>query len=33
MPTSLNRDEVRRLVSEGAQLVAVLPREDAEHSL
>ena len=28
MPTAIFRDEVRRLVGEGAQLVDVLPREE-----
>ncbi len=28
MPTTIERDDVRRLVSEGAQLVEVLPRAD-----
>jgi rhodanese-related sulfurtransferase len=33
MPQSVDRDEVQRLLSEGAQLVEVLPREefDEEH--
>ena len=33
MPTEIDRDEVRRLVAEGAQLVEVLKREeyDKEH--
>jgi rhodanese-related sulfurtransferase len=33
MPTPVGRDEVRRLVGEGAQLVEVLPRDEfeAEH--
>ena len=30
MPTAIFRDEVRRLVEEGAQLVEVLPREEYE---
>ena len=30
MPTAIFRDEVRRLVEEGAQLVDVLPREEYE---
>lgn len=31
MPTNIwNRDEVRRLMDEGAQLVEVLPREEYE---
>lgn len=30
MPTGIGRDEVRRLVDEGAQLVEVLPHEDYE---
>jgi rhodanese-related sulfurtransferase len=28
MPTAIDRNEVQRLVREGAQLVDVLPRED-----
>ena len=28
MPTSIDRDQVQRLVAEGAQLVDVLPREE-----
>jgi rhodanese-related sulfurtransferase len=33
MPQAIDRDEVQRLLSEGAQLVEVLPREefDEEH--
>lgn len=33
MPTRIGRDDVQRMVSEGAQLVDVRPREDyeAEH--
>lgn len=33
MPMEIDRDEVRRLVADGAQLVEVLPREEyeAEH--
>jgi rhodanese-related sulfurtransferase len=33
MPQAIHRDEVQRLLSEGAQLVEVLPREefDEEH--
>ena len=30
MPTAIFRDEVRRLVEEGVQLVDVLPREEYE---
>jgi rhodanese-related sulfurtransferase len=30
MPTSIDRNEVQRLLSEGAQLVEVLPREEFE---
>ena len=30
MPRSIGRDEVRRLVDDGAQLVEVLPREEYE---
>jgi rhodanese-related sulfurtransferase len=30
VPTEIFRDEVRRLVEEGAQLVDVLPREEYE---
>ena len=30
MPTAIFRDEVRRLVEEGAQLVDVLPRDEYE---
>ena len=30
MPTPVDRDEVRRLVGEGAQLVEVLPRPEYE---
>lgn len=30
MPTDAYRDDVRRLVEEGAQLVEVLPREEYE---
>ena len=30
MPTPVTRDEVRRLVAGGAQLVEVLPREEYE---
>lgn len=30
MPTAIARDEVRRLVAAGAQLVEVLPREEYE---
>jgi rhodanese-related sulfurtransferase len=30
MPKSIGRDEVRRLLAQGAQLVEVLPREDYE---
>ncbi|HEX9415389.1 MAG TPA: rhodanese-like domain-containing protein [Gaiellaceae bacterium] len=30
MPTSIGREEVRRLLDEGAQLVEVLPAEDYE---
>jgi rhodanese-related sulfurtransferase len=30
VPTAIFRDEVRRLVAEGAQLVEVLPREEYE---
>jgi rhodanese-related sulfurtransferase len=30
VPTAIFRDEVRRLVDEGAQLVDVLPREEYE---
>jgi rhodanese-related sulfurtransferase len=30
VPTSIDRDEVRRLVAAGAQLVEVLPRPDYE---
>ena len=30
MPTAIFRDEVRRLVEEGIQLVEVLPREEYE---
>ncbi len=30
MPTAVFRDEVRRLLEEGAQLVEVLPREEYE---
>ena len=30
MPKGINRDEVQRLLSEGAQLVEVLPREEYE---
>jgi rhodanese-related sulfurtransferase len=30
MPTAVFRDDVRRLVEEGAQLVEVLPREEYE---
>jgi rhodanese-related sulfurtransferase len=30
VPTAIFRDEVRRLVEEGAQLVDVLPREEYE---
>jgi rhodanese-related sulfurtransferase len=28
MPTSIDRDQVQRLVAEGAQLVDVLPRDE-----
>ena len=28
MPTDINRDEVQRLVAEGAQLVEVLPEQE-----
>ena len=33
MPTQIHRDDVRRMVAEGAQLVDVLPADeyDAEH--
>jgi rhodanese-related sulfurtransferase len=31
MPVDINRDEVRRLVAEGAQLVEVLPPEEYAH--
>ncbi|MGB2874894.1 MAG: rhodanese-like domain-containing protein [Gaiellaceae bacterium] len=30
MPTPIDRDDVQRLVSEGAQLVEVLPHEEFE---
>jgi rhodanese-related sulfurtransferase len=30
MPTTIDREEVKRLVGEGAQLVEVLPREEYE---
>jgi rhodanese-related sulfurtransferase len=30
MPTSIGRDELRKLTSEGAQLVEVLPAEEYE---
>ncbi len=30
MPTAVSRDEVKRLVDEGAQLVEVLPAEEYE---
>jgi rhodanese-related sulfurtransferase len=30
MPQDIDRDEVQRLLSEGAQLVEVLPREEYE---
>ena len=30
MPTPIDRDEVQRLVAEGAQLVEVLPHEEFE---
>jgi rhodanese-related sulfurtransferase len=30
MPTPIGRDEVKRLLAEGAQLVEVLPTEDYE---
>ena len=30
MPKGIDRDEVQRLLSEGAQLVEVLPREEYE---
>jgi rhodanese-related sulfurtransferase len=30
MPQDIHRDEVQRLLSEGAQLVEVLPREEYE---
>jgi rhodanese-related sulfurtransferase len=30
MPQGIDRDEVQRLLSEGAQLVEVLPREEYE---
>ena len=30
MPTPIDREDVRRLVAEGAQLVEVLPRSDYE---
>jgi rhodanese-related sulfurtransferase len=30
MPTPIGRDEVKRLLAEGAQLVEVLPAEDYE---
>jgi rhodanese-related sulfurtransferase len=30
MPTGINRNRVRELVAEGAQLVEVLPREEYE---
>jgi rhodanese-related sulfurtransferase len=30
MPNGIGRDEVQRLLSEGAQLVEVLPREEYE---
>jgi rhodanese-related sulfurtransferase len=32
MPSSIARDEVRRLLKEGAQLLEVLPREEYEES-
>jgi len=30
MPTGIGRDEVRRLLAQGAQLIEVLPREEFE---
>jgi rhodanese-related sulfurtransferase len=32
MPTSIDRDQVQRLVAEGAQLVDVLPRDEHAES-
>ncbi len=32
MPTAVSRDEVKRLVDEGAQLVEVLPAEEYEEA-